>query len=151
MAYHPPLSLPIHPKMRPLVAIIDFLIASAETAVAAHRAARAAEARRRHRPLRRGLTLRPGVDTPLWNELVRQILPHLRRRGGQAQLARLLGLHRQRLHECLKAGSASVDAERTLMLLGWLGFFQRGGELAPAVRTGRPPRRSGARGVPGNL
>lgn len=101
--------------------------------------------------LRRNLTLRPGEETPLWNELVRQVRPHLRKRGNKAQLARLLGLPRQRLQDCLKAGSASLDAERTLLLIGWLGFFQRGGELAPAVRPGRPRRQPGAPTTPGNL
>jgi hypothetical protein len=142
---------PIHPGARSLVEIIEWLIAAAEQAVAAQRAARAAEARRRHRPPRRGLTLRPGADTPLWNELVRQIRPHLRKRGSKAQLARLLGLPRQRVHQCLKANSACLDAERTLMLLGWLGFFQRGGALLPVVRPGRPPRRTGTKPLPGNL
>ena len=99
-------------------------------------------------PARRGRggsrTLRPGVDTPHWNNLVRQIRPHLRRRGSKAQLARLLGLPRQRLQDCLKAGSACLDAERTLQLVGWLGFFERGGTLAPVVRAGRPPRAKSA-------
>ncbi|MBI2498337.1 MAG: hypothetical protein HYV75_10650 [Opitutae bacterium] len=112
----------------------------------------AAAVRRRHRPPGRGLTLRPGPDTPLWrDELVRQVRPHLRKYGAKAQLARLLGLPRQRLQDCLKAGSASLDAERTLLLLGWLGFFQRGGELTPVVRPGRRSRQPGAPPVPGNV
>jgi hypothetical protein len=89
------------------------------------------DVRRRHAP-----TLRPGPDTPLWNQLVRNVRPHLRRRGSKAQLARLLGLPRQRLQDTLKAGTASLDAERTLLLIGWLGFFLRGGQLVPAVRPG---------------
>ncbi len=151
MPYDPLIRPPIHPRMRPLVELVELLVAAAEAAVTAQRATRAAEARRRHRPLRRGLTLRPGTNTPLWNELVRQMRPHLRRRGSKAQLARLLGLHRQRLHECLKSGSASLDAERTLQLLGWLGFFQQGGLLTPLVKTGRPAGKHGARPLPGNL
>ena len=99
---------------------------------------------------RRSLTLRPGPDTPLWNELVRHVRPHLRKRGSKAQLARLLVLPRQRLQDCLKAGSACLDAERTLLLLGWLGFLMRGGELTPSVRPGRPRRKAG-RSLPGNL
>jgi len=94
--------------------------------------------------------LRPGPETPCWNELVRQVRPHLRKYGAKSQLARLLGLPRQRLQDCLKAGSASLDAERTLLLLGWLGFFQRGGKLIPVVRPGRPSRKSGPQ-VPGNV
>ena len=95
--------------------------------------------------------MRPGTDTPLWNELVRRIRPHLHRRGSKAQLARLLGVPRQRLQDCLKKKSASLDAERTLLLLGWLGFFQRGGVITPSVRPGRPRRQAGEPSVPGNL
>ncbi len=64
-----------------------------------------------------GRTLRPGVNTPLWNELVKQTLPLLGKRGSKARLARFLGLPRQRLHDCLKAKPATPDAERTLLLL----------------------------------
>jgi hypothetical protein len=139
MTFDPDVSLPIHPRVKPVVELAEMLIAAAEAALVAHRAARAEEARRKLRALRAGRrTLRPGLDMPLWHELVKQVRPHLRKRGSKALLARLLGLPRQRLQDCLKAGSASLDAERTLMLLGWLGFFQRGGDLAPVVRTGRP-------------
>jgi len=133
------------------IELLEMLIAAAAKASAEAAAARAKAARRRHRAPRRGLTLRPGPDTPLWRELVRQMRPHLRKYGAKAQLARLLGLPRQRLQDCLKAGSASLDAERTLLLLGWLGFFQRGGELTPVVRPGRPSRKPGAPPVPGNV
>jgi hypothetical protein len=127
--------------------LVEDLIAAAITAA---REARQTQARAKPRPRRRSLTLRPGPETPCWNELVRQVRPHLRKYGAKAQLARLLGLPRQRLQDCLKAGSASLDAERTLLLLGWLGFFQRGGELSPVVRPGRKPRHSSAP-VPGNV
>lgn len=133
------------------VLLIESLIDEAKRAAARGAAARAAAARRRHRTPRRGLTLRPGPDTPLWNELVRQVRPHLRKRGSMAQLARLLGLPRQRLHDCLKAGSACLDGERTLLLIGWLGFFQRGGTITPVVRPGRPARSSAKPKVPGYL
>lgn len=81
---------------------------------------RAADARRRRRTPKRGLTLQPGPDTPLWNELVRQVRPHLKKRGAKNQLARLLGISRQRLYVCLKTELACLDAERTLLLLAWL-------------------------------
>lgn len=135
------------PPPLPMVLVEDFI----QAAIDAARAARAARPPAAPRPRPRSLTLRPGSDTPLWNELVRQVRPHLRRYGAKAQLARLLGLPRQRLQDCLKAKSASLDAERTLLLLGWLGFFQRGGELTPVVRPGRPPRRRRASPVPGNV
>lgn len=133
------------------IELLELLIAAAARAANATAVARAKAARRRNREPRRGMTLRPGPDTPLWRELVRQVRPHLRKYGAKAQLARLLGLPRQRLQDCLKAGSASLDAERTLLLLGWLGFFQRGGKITPIVRPGRRPRRPGSSPVPGNL
>src|SRR5688572_5031644 len=128
---------------------IELMERLVEAAIAAGREAAKARARGRPRPARPRLTLRPGADTPLWNELVRQIRPHLRRYGAKAKLARLLGVPRQRLQDCLKAKSACLDAERTLLLLGWLGFFQRGGEIIPVVRPGRPPRRGPV--VPGDV
>lgn len=117
------------------------LLEMAESLIdASIKAARESRRRRRERARRdalgRRLALRPGPDTPLWNELVRQMQPYLRRRGSKAQLARLLGVPRQRLQACFKARYACLDAERALQLLGWLGFFQRGGQLVPLVRPG---------------
>jgi transcriptional regulator with XRE-family HTH domain len=43
--------------------------------------------------------------------------PLLRRRGSQAILARELGVHRARIGEFLRNGSAMPDAERALRLL----------------------------------
>jgi hypothetical protein len=123
----------------PFVTLIEELIEAA--VVAAREARRKRRLRRDVRP-RRGVTLRPGPDTPLWNQLRRNLRPYLRRWGSKAQLARLLGLPRQRLQDTLKAGTASLYAERTLLLLGWLGFFERGGHLAPTVRPGPKNGRS---------
>lgn len=92
-------------------------------------ASRALDARKRRRAPKRGLTLQPGPDTPLWNELVRQVNPHLRKRGSKAQLGRLLGLSRQRLYVCLKAERGAFDAERTLLLLAWLRARRQGREV----------------------
>jgi hypothetical protein len=131
--------------------LVEDLIEAAAKAARQAAAARAAEARRRHQPNRPRLTLRPGLETPLWNELVHQIRPHLRKYGAKAQLARLLGLPRQRLQDCLKSGSASLDAERTLQLLGWLGFFQRGGGFVPVILAGRPPKRRNLPVLHGNV
>lgn len=95
-------------------------------AEAAEAAARRAMKSIRHRYRRRvGATLRPGAATPLWNELVSQAQPLLRKRGSKAQLARLLKLPRQRLQDCLKAKSACLDAERTLLLLCWIATRQQ--------------------------
>jgi hypothetical protein len=79
-------------------------------------------ARKRMGPTRSsGGTLRPGAAaTPLWNKLVTQVRPLLKRRGEKAQLARLLGVHRQAINEYFVSGSRMPDAERTLLLQAWL-------------------------------
>jgi len=92
-------------------------------------ASRAADSRRRRRIPKRGLTLQPGPDTPLWNELVRQVRPYLRKRGAKNQLARIMGVPRQRLHFCLKAQRGCFDAERTLLLLAWLCARKQGRDI----------------------
>ncbi len=99
-------------------------------ATAAEAGARAGMRAVRHRLRRRiGGTLRPGTRTPLWNELIRQARPFLHRRGSKAELARFLGVPRQRLQDCLKARTACLDAERTLLLLAWIAAHRRGGPL----------------------
>ena len=70
--------------------------------------------------IKRGATLRPSDDTPLWNALISLVEPRLRRRGARALLARELGLHRARIGEYFSRRSAMPDAERTLRLLVWL-------------------------------
>ncbi len=75
-------------------------------------------------------TLRPGGNTPLWNSLVRMVLPLLKVRGTKANLARFLGLPRQRLNAFLVARSAMPDAERTLLLLIWITKRQQGKTLS---------------------
>ena len=76
-----------------------------------------------------GSTLQPGAKTPLWNELVKQTLAWVEKRGSKARLARFLGLPRQRLQDCLKAQRACLDAERTLRLLCWVAARQQGRDL----------------------
>lgn len=78
----------------------------------------------------RGATLRPGKQTLLWNELRRQLRPYVRKRGTQAQLARLLGLPRQRVNDFLTRGNQMPDAERTLELLVWLAEVEAGRQPA---------------------
>lgn len=79
---------------------------------------------------RRGATLRPGRETPLWNELAGAVRAHLVRRGDKARLARVLGLPRQRLQDILRTGCRLPDAERTLLLLVWLQARSEGRDLA---------------------
>jgi len=55
----------VHPAARIYIDIIDLLIE------AATESARLAAKKLKRRPPKRGLTLQPGPDTPLWNELVR--------------------------------------------------------------------------------
>ena len=106
---------------------LDLAIALAEAAIKTART-RLAEDRRRRRP-RRGATVKPGADTPLWNELARALRAEVGGRGSQARLARILQLPRQRVHELLKRGRYLPDAERTLLLLVWLSARQHGGDL----------------------
>ncbi len=68
----------------------------------------------------RGATLRPGRETPLWNELRTHLRPRLRKYGEQVNLGRLLGLPRQRINAYVTSGKQMPDAERTLQLLAWL-------------------------------
>jgi len=83
-------------------------------------------ARRQMSPRRAGGTIRPGRDTPLWNQLVADVRPLLKKRGEKAQLARLLGLQRQAVNEYFVSGRRMPDAERTLLLLDWVRLRQSG-------------------------
>jgi len=118
MAYENP--VPLHPRLRSYVEIIDWLVS------AAAESARRAAGRTGRRIPKRGLALLPGPDTPLWNELARQVAPLLRKRGSKVHLARILGISKQRLHICLKSRTGALDAERTLLLLAWLAARREG-------------------------
>lgn len=120
----------------PAVAVNPIGEAALDLFDAAVRAARAAARKKRLRAARaaqRGWQLRPGRETPLWNELMRRVGGRMRRHGDQAHLARLLGLPRQRLNRCLTGKAAMLDAERTLLLVGWLVAQSEGREI------GTPP------------
>lgn len=73
-----------------------------------------------------GQTLRPGKETPLWNELRKQLRRHLRKYGDQANLGRMVGLPRQRVNAYMTQGTQMPDAERTLQMLAWLMATQQG-------------------------
>jgi hypothetical protein len=115
---------PTSPSLEFTGGIIWILAEAAEQA-----ARRAMRQLRHHYRTRQGATLRPGTNTPLWNELVKQAQPLLRKRGSKAQLARLLKVPRQRIQECLKAKTACLDAERALLLMCWIAARQQGREL----------------------
>jgi hypothetical protein len=107
-----------HPRMQ----MVEPLALALDAAVSAGiRAGKRAISRRR-----RNSTLKPGPDTPLWNELAKACAANLRKRGDKAKLARIVGLPRQRINDLLVAHSACPDAERTLRLLLWLAERDRG-------------------------
>lgn len=106
-------------------AAVDLLEAAAKEAREAARRRQKERIRASNAATQRYWVLHPGAETPLWNQLLREVRPWLRPRGAQAQLARVLGLTRQRLNRCLTAKAAMLDAERALLLLGWLEAQRR--------------------------
>ena len=110
----------LHPNLVLLEALIEAFSPEARASVHQHLGSRRSV----------GGTLRPGRDTPLWNKLAEQVRPLLKKRGEQAQLARLLGLHRQAVNEFFASGSRMPDAERTLLLIEWLRVRRKGGRPA---------------------
>jgi hypothetical protein len=107
----------------------ELALALFEIAAKSARDAAKAGVKKLRKPHSAGQTLRPGVETPLWTEIVRQARPHLHHRGTKASLARVLGIPRQRLHVCLTTASACLDAERALLLLCWVAAKQQGRQL----------------------
>ena len=102
------------------VALMEAAAKSVQTAVQ--------KARRARRP-RRGDTLKPGVQTPLWNELSAAVRTELRLYGERARLARVLGVPRQRVTEFLRNERYLPDAERALLLLVWLQLRRESRDL----------------------
>jgi hypothetical protein len=111
-------------RMRQLLPLTEILILAAEESASVVRAAYKERKRRR-----RGATLRPGADTPLWNELVVAAREQLSGHGAKARLARILGVPRQRVHQYLRDTTACPDAERTLLLLAWVQARRNGRDL----------------------
>jgi hypothetical protein len=110
----------MHPRLRIFAGIVELLSPTARSSV-----------RRRQGPRRAsGGTLRPGRDTPLWNQLAAEVKPLLKARGEKARLAHLLGLHRQAVNEFFASGSRMPDAERTLLLQEWVRARRAGKRLA---------------------
>ena len=118
-------SIPLHPRLRSDVELVRLIRDLAGEMIRHGTEAFRLESRPRGRS-RGGKTLRPGNETPLWNELRRQLRPRLRRYGEQVNLGRLLGLPRQRINAFVTGGDEMPDAERTLQLLVWLASMQRG-------------------------
>lgn len=126
-------------SMRPLFGVADLLfIASQESARALRRVYR------EHTRKKVGRTLRPGPDTPLWNELARLAGSQVGRHyGDKAALGRILGVPRQRIHDYLVAPRSIPDAERVLELLVWLALKieERSPDPSPGMRTLRRTRK----------
>lgn len=114
-------------------ALVESLVDAAR--VAAIKAAHLARPAPRRRS--RGQTLRPGADTPLWNALVAEAAPLLKRHGARALLARELGIHGSRVTEFFVQCEAMPDAERTLELITWLGRQRHLRAQAGAARARR--------------
>jgi hypothetical protein len=117
----------VHPKLDiPLYLAEALAKAAIKSAVLTAQSARSL----RRRPRGSQKTLKPGLDTPLWNELAEAVRGRLTRYGEKARLARVLGVPRQRVHELILARRYMPDAERTLLLLTWLSAREKGGDLA---------------------
>ncbi|MFA6285773.1 MAG: hypothetical protein WC661_00210 [Opitutaceae bacterium] len=113
------------PTPRNLIADLLFTLGELAVDQARLAAARRGEVRR----VRKGSTLRPGDDTPLWNSLVDSMKPHLAKRGVKANLARVLEVPRQRVSDYFVTRTQMPDAERMLHVLLWLASRQEPGTL----------------------
>jgi len=120
-----PASSALSARFRNMLPLIDLLLLAADES--AKTARKVYKERTRQR---RGSTLRPGTETPLWNELARAATEQMTRYGDKARLARILGVPRQRVHQYLRSQSSCPDAERTLLMLAWLHARRTGRDLA---------------------
>lgn len=122
-------------QMKPIEVLLNILGELGGLAV--ENAQRAAQRRKDARRPHKGATLRPGDDTPLWSAVVEKIRPYLRVRGAKANLARVLEVPRQRVHDYFVAGTQMPDAERMLHILLWLAARETDG---PAGKSPKPLR-----------
>ena len=133
MTSEPVSGLPV--QMRSAGALIQ-LLGELELLAVEH-AQRAAQRRTDARRPRKGATLRPGDDTPLWNAVVEKMRPHLRARGTKAGLARVLGVPSQRVHDYFVSGTQMPNAERMIHVLLWLASREND---SPAGKNPKPLR-----------
>ena len=106
---------PIHPRLKLILDLAGVVVVATEAGGRfAYRTYRARKRRGSYR------TLRPGTATPMWNELARAVASYTTHRGGKNQLARFLGVPRQRIHQYIVARSSLPDAEKVLRLMAWL-------------------------------
>lgn len=125
MAYYAIMQYPLPARLKSIDMLIEPL---AEAAVLLAQEMREKERLTRRR---RGSTLRPGLETPLWNALRASTLPLLKKRGAKALLARELALDPSRMTDFFVKKHAMPDAERTLELLCWLGRQRQAAPSAP--------------------
>lgn len=105
--------------------------------LAAEHARHVAQRRGDARRSRKGTTLRPGDDTPLWNAVVEKMRPHLRARGAKSILARVLGVPSQRVHDYFVSGTQMPNAERMLQVLLWLAARENEGPAGKISKLSR--------------
>lgn len=110
----------MHPRLR--------LWADLGEAVAEITVAAAKQAKKALRRKRRGsyLTRRPGSDTPRWNACVQLLKVELQAHGSKVQLARYLGVPKQRVTDFVTNQSRMPDAETLLQMLDWLSRRRAG-------------------------
>ena len=130
---------PRFPHLEPLLGVLNEIFLGAADSLRRLKK----EFKDRHRP-RIGATIRPGVETPFWNELARLAEAQMTRYGDKANLGRLLGVPRQTVHRYLVEKSACPDAERTLTLLWWLANRHQRSKLRvpPKVDPTKSSRRT---------
>lgn len=114
------MSAPVHPDLKLWLQLSEALATAAETGWR-----RAHSALRPRRPASYA-TRRPGAESPMWNVCATLLRQELKSHGAKAQLARYLGVPRQRLNDFLTGKKRLPDAELTLRLLHWLSETQQG-------------------------
>ena len=106
------------------MAINDSLFAAGDEALRA--------LRKQLRPRRKGSykTRRPGPYTPMWNQCLIELRNELKAYRSKVQLARYLGIPKQRLSDFLAGHRRMPDAEVTLQMLHWLVAKRSGTDLS---------------------
>ena len=112
--------VPQHPHFKIWMELSEALFVAAETGW------RRAQQSLRPRRQASYTTRRPGTDSRMWNVCVTILRRQLKPRGAKTQLARYLGIPRQRLNDYLQGKSRMPDAELTLRMLHWLSETHAG-------------------------
>jgi hypothetical protein len=121
-------TMPLNPRLAAILAFGGLILELADAGTQA--AGRAAHKALRPRRTASYSTRRPGVDSPMWNELATALRSELTPFGAKVRLARYLGVPRQRLDDFLTGRRRLPDAELTLRLLHWLAEKRAGRDLS---------------------